>query len=160
MGLQTEQWLQRRPPRLGLELLVRKVHLHHIFLPLHCKGRQLQVGYCIGVTVSGYSRVTKSQSGLESALGSSAVTVMVYADSHFQSYKSGILSNPPTTCSLNHAVLATGYGSNFLKIKNSWGTGWGESGYIRVAKTTSGCGPFGIYYDYPVVPTGTTEVQV
>jgi cathepsin L len=128
--------------------------------PYTARDGSCKSGTASGVTVSGYSRVTKSQSGLESALGSSAVTVMVYADSHFQSYKSGILSNPPTTCSLNHAVLATGYGSSFLKIKNSWGTGWGESGYIRVAKTTSGCGPFGIYYDYPVVPTGTTEVQV
>merc|ERR1712063_122074 len=59
-----------------------------------------------------------------------------------------------TTCSLNHAVLATGYGSNYIKIKNSWGTGWGEAGYIRAGRTTSGCGPFGIWYECPVVPTG------
>jgi cathepsin L len=117
-------------------------------------------GTASGVTVSGYNTVAKSQSGLESALASSSVTVMVYANSQFQSYQSGILSSPPTTCSLNHAVLATGYGSNFWKIKNSWGTGWGEAGYIRFAKTTTGCGPFGLFYDSPVVPTGTTEVAV
>jgi len=113
-----------------------------------------------GVTISGYSTVTKSDSGLASALGSSAVTVMVYADSSFQHYSSGILSNPPTTCSLNHAVLATGYGSNFWKIKNSWGTSWGESGYIRFARTSSGCGPYGLFYDTPTVPTGTTTSTV
>jgi len=110
-------------------------------------------GTASGVTVSGYSRVTKSESGLLSALDKSAVTVMVYADSKFQSYSSGVIT-ASTTCSLNHAVLATGYGSNYIKIKNSWGTGWGEAGYIRAGRTTSGCGPFGIWYDYPVVPTG------
>merc|ERR1712084_186984 len=106
-----------------------------------------------GVTVSGYNRVSKSDSALASALNSGAVTVLVYADSAFQSCSSGILS-APTTCNLNHAVLATGYGSNFWKIKNSWGTGWGEAGYIRFERTTSGCGPFGLFYDYPIVPTG------
>jgi len=110
-------------------------------------------GSASGVTVGGYSRVPKSESGLLSALDSSAVTVMIQADSKFQGYSSGILTGVSTACGLNHAVLATGYGSNFLKIKNSWGTGWGEAGYIRVQRTTSGCGPFGIWYDYPVVPT-------
>merc|ERR1712110_1302085 len=98
--------------------------------------------------------VTKSDSGLASALGSSAVTVMVYADSKFQSYSSGILSGVTTTCSLNHAVLATGYGSNFWKIKNSWGTGWGEAGYIRFQRVTSGCGSYGMFYDYPTTAKG------
>jgi len=113
-------------------------------------------GTASGVTVNGYSRVGKSDSALASALEGSAITVMVYADSSFQHYSSGILTNPPTTCSLNHAVLATGYGSNFFKIKNSWGSSWGEGGFIRFARTTSGCGPYGIVYDYPTTATGTT----
>merc|ERR1711953_355537 len=71
-----------------------------------------KTGTASGVTVSGYKTVTKSDSGLASALGTSAVTVMVYADSSFQHYSSGILTGTSTTCSLNHAVLATGYGSN------------------------------------------------
>lgn len=113
-------------------------------------------GTASGVTIGGYKTVTKSDSGLASALGSSAVTVMVYADSTFQHYSSGILSGVSTTCSLNHAVLATGYGSNFWKIKNSWGTSWGEGGFIRFERTTSGCGPFGLFYDSPVVPTSVS----
>lgn len=42
---------------------------------------------------------------------------------------------------LNHAVLLVGYTSTEWIIKNSWGTGWGVSGYIYVSRTTSyNCG--------------------
>ena len=38
---------------------------------------------------------------------------------------------------MNHAMLAVGFGvengTEFVTIKNSWDTVWGESGYIRVA---------------------------
>ena len=40
---------------------------------------------------------------------------------------------------MNHAVLAVGYhvdmsnpNNSYIKIKNSWGSNWGESGYFRV----------------------------
>ena len=46
-------------------------------------------------------------------------------------YKSGIFSNCGTA--LNHAVQLVGVSSTYWKIKNSWGAGWGESGYIRLA---------------------------
>ena len=33
---------------------------------------------------------------------------------------------------LNHAVLLTGYDSSSnWRIKNSWGVGWGDNGYIK-----------------------------
>ena len=32
-----------------------------------------------------------------------------------------------------HAILAVGYNSNGLLIQNSWGTGWGEGGFKRLA---------------------------
>merc|ERR1712146_73747 len=111
-------------------------------------------GTASGVTISGYKNVQKSDSALASALGSSAVTVTIYADSKFQHYRSGIMTGLSTACNLNHAVLATGYGSNFWKIKNSWGTRWGENGFVRFQRSTSGCGPMGLFYQSPVVPSG------
>jgi len=47
---------------------------------------------------------------------------------------------------LDHAVLAVGYNANqnYWIVKNSWGTSWGESGYIRIAMIGDGPGRCGI----------------
>jgi C1A family cysteine protease len=124
--------------------------------PYTARDGSCKTGTASGVTVTGYSRVSKSDSALASALGTSAITVLVYADSAFQSYRSGVLT-APTTCNLNHAVLATGYSSSYWKIKNSWGSSWGESGYIRFSRTSSGCGSYGMFYDYPTTATGVSS---
>jgi C1A family cysteine protease len=70
-------------------------------------------------------------------------TLDVYTD--FFSYRSGIYSLAPGCCSDSktcpdchyeggHAVLIVGYDDEeeFFIVKNSWGTGWGESGYFRI----------------------------
>ena len=55
-------------------------------------------------------------------------------------YKSGVFD---ANCSEdNHAVILVGYGiselgTEYFKIRNSWGTDWGESGYIRIARNES-----------------------
>lgn len=55
----------------------------------------------------------------------------------FQSYTSGVLDSTACGTSLDHAVLAAGYGVenglNYWLVKNSWGTSWGDNGYIKLA---------------------------
>lgn len=116
-------------------------------------------GAASDVKISGYTSVAQSDSGLASALQSSSVSVTLFADPKFQSYSSGVLTGVATTCSINHAVLATGYGSDYWKIKNSWGSGWGEKGFIRLQRTTAGCGPCGLFKLAPTVPTGVSAAE-
>jgi len=54
----------------------------------------------------------------------------VYND--FMSYSSGYYAY--TTGSLRgyHAVCIVGFDDTGFKVKNSWGTGWGEAGYFRI----------------------------
>merc|ERR1711904_757802 len=58
----------------------------------------------------------------------------------------GIMTGVSTECNLNHAILATGYGPNFWKIKNSWGISWGAQGFAKFERSTAGCGPFGLFF--------------
>lgn len=69
----------------------------------------------------------------------------------FQLYRGGVLSKECGE-TIDHAVLIVGYGSdkgqNYWLIKNSWGTSWGESGYVRLARGIAGPGECGIK-EYP-----------
>ena len=55
-------------------------------------------------------------------------------------YGSGVLDGDCGN-DLDHGVLAVGYGSEedsmYWRIKNSWGTQWGEDGFIRVKRMDS-----------------------
>ncbi|KAK4487495.1 hypothetical protein RD792_005866 [Penstemon davidsonii] len=58
----------------------------------------------------------------------------------FQFYSSGVFTGQCVT-TLNHGVTVVGYGTENGKLKywitkNSWGTTWGEEGYMRLQRDT------------------------
>ena len=62
--------------------------------------------------------------------------------SYFQSYKGGYINNA-SLCgtTVDHAIVAVGYGTNstygdYWIVRNSWGTGWGASGYGNITAST------------------------
>merc|ERR1712226_1242565 len=70
----------------------------------------------------------------------------VHVGSSFQHYSGGIYSDPNCRYGqLNHAVLLVGYnkdswGQGYWIVKNSWGSGWGQGGYIHMKMGENSCG--------------------
>jgi len=79
------------------------------------------------------------EASLAGQLSSLPVSVCVDASGGFQHYSGGVFSGPCGT-QINHAILAVGYTSAYWIVKNSWGTSWGSSGYIFMARGRNLCG--------------------
>jgi len=111
-------------------------------------------------SILGYNQISATFSALKSALLNRPLKVSVYAESTFQSYSSGIAGPGACAGRTNHAVVAVGYGSGYIKIRNSWGTGWGEAGHIRVQDSSScSTGTFDLFARTPIYPQlSTTEL--
>jgi cathepsin L len=89
--------------------------------------------------ITTYTDVTvDDETALETAVVSGCVSVAIEADQYaFQYYSSGVLTGLCGT-SLDHGVLVVGYGTSgsqeYWKVKNSWGTTWGEEGYVLICR--------------------------
>jgi len=85
----------------------------------------------------------KKQADIVARLKYGPLAVAVVANNKFSSYKSGIFSGPCPNAfnQLNHAIILVGYKPNskpnkkdgYYIVQNSWGTSWGEKGFIRLA---------------------------
>ncbi|KAI3714116.1 hypothetical protein L1987_72706 [Smallanthus sonchifolius] len=91
-------------------------------------------------TITGHEDVpANSESALLKAVASQPVSVAIDASgSDFQFYSSGVFTGDCGT-ELDHGVTAVGYGTSddgtkYWLVKNSWGTSWGQVGYILMQR--------------------------
>lgn len=110
-----------------------------------------------GSAPSSYTNVVPgSISALMSAVAQQPVSIAIQANQNaFQYYSGGIITANCGT-EIDHGVLIVGYGTDqgvdYWTIKNSWGTSWGEDGYVRIARSSADmCGVM-MYPSYPVYP--------
>jgi len=98
--------------------------------------------------ITGFTGVGKTDQAHVDAVTKQPLSIGIDASARgFQQYKSGVFSGPCGT-SLNHAVLTVGYNAQAFIVKNSWGTSWGDQGYIQMARNKNVCGMFNVV-NYP-----------
>jgi len=101
------------------------------------------------------------------------VDAAVYVSTAFQNYTGGVFSDASTACNgspcynttTNHAISLVGWGhdatyGDYWILRNSWGSSWGEGGYMRIAVTSARVACSVCYMTYqattPTAPTAST----
>jgi len=93
--------------------------------------------YVVGV--SSYTKVSGETNMANYVLGTGPLSVCVDASS-WNSYNGGIMSSCGNR--VDHCVQAVGVNTGsggYWKVRNSWGTSWGEAGYIRLSYGSNTC---------------------
>jgi len=91
---------------------------------------------------NGVAYVDQDEKSLKEAVAQQPVAVAIHAYiEDFKHYVGGVLDTPDCDGDVDHAVLVVGYGTttegkDFWLLKNQWGDGFGEDGYIRIARNT------------------------
>ena len=110
------------------------------------------------VQTKGYKSISYNHPDLmKDALANQPLSVFVDGSSAvFRTYSSGIFNSPDCGVFSNHCTDVVGWGiegdTEFWIMRNSWGTSWGEKGYMRL-EIISGPGVCGIHKQpqYPLI---------
>ncbi|EPY22055.1 cysteine peptidase A [Strigomonas culicis] len=96
----------------------------------------------VGATINGYFSLQQDEDVLAAYISEYGPIAIAVDATVWQLYFGGVVSYCFGT-NLNHGVLLVGYNDTaetpYWIIKNSWGEGWGEEGYIRIAKGSNQC---------------------
>jgi cathepsin F len=100
----------------------------------------------VKVTISNWQYATQNsdETTMQSNLASwGPLSICVDAEP-WQDYTGGVLMASDCSNQLDHCVQLVGYdmtqSTPFWIVRNSWGTDWGEAGYIRLEYGTNTCG--------------------
>jgi len=100
------------------------------------------------VSITGYNNLPPNDQGaIMSHIAHNGPLAISVAASNFKNYHGGVFDgcSYDENIQLNHAVQLVGWGSengvDFWIVRNSWGSTWGEEGYIRLLREENpGCG--------------------
>merc|ERR1711973_847985 len=100
------------------------------------------------VGLTGYDTMSNDQDAVMHHLANVGPLAVAVDASAFGRYSSGVFAGCDfnSNIGLNHAVVLVGYGTDethgdYWIVRNSWGSSWGEHGYIRMQRqATAQCG--------------------
>ncbi|KPA82923.1 cysteine peptidase A (CPA) (CPA) [Leptomonas pyrrhocoris] len=96
----------------------------------------------VGATISSHVAIAQDEAAIAAWLEQHGPISIAVDASTWQFYFGGVVSNCFSQ-QLNHGVLLVGHNDSadppYWIVKNSWGTSWGEKGYIRLEKGSNQC---------------------
>lgn len=126
----------------------------------YTSGRTVQPGKCnavscpiVNVGIKSVTKVEPNEFLLMVAIAKQPVAVAVVGgNAVWKQYTGGVVESCPTT-ELDHAVLAVGYDDKSFRLRNQWGSAWGDKGYINLKRAgdQSACGVVNKLNVYPVL---------
>lgn len=140
----------------------------------YTSGHSVMPGECPGslpcspkVSVAAYKGTWGDEKAFEAAVARQPVAAAIAAGGKaFQFYKKGIFDDASCGTAVDHAILLVGFGTDvasptpdYWRLKNSWGTSWGEKGFMQLARGKNQCGiaseaawPVGVHNAPPMPP--------
>jgi cathepsin L len=102
---------------------------------------------CLGTSISGFVRIPQGdeQALTEAVASIGPISVCIDANhTGFQHYSDGIYGDDACSqINTDHCVAIVGYGSengqDYFILRNSWGSDWGEQGYMRMVRGKNMC---------------------
>lgn len=115
----------------------------------------------VGATDKGFTDIPQGdEEAMKQAVATIGPVSVAIDASHesFQFYSSGVYVEPQCDSEqLDHGVLVVGYGTDeasnqdYWIVKNSWGTSWGDQGYIKMARNMKNHCGIATASSYPLV---------
>jgi C1A family cysteine protease len=120
----------------------------------HCQIGPLQPKKPKVVHISGHETPTKSknETAMQAYVANTAPLSVAVAADTWQDYLNGVITTHDqcgcAKCHVDHAVIADGYNNMTLAngtsveywiVRNSWGSNWGEKGYVYVQRGANVC---------------------
>ena len=116
---------------------------------------ECQFNYKFAVTTdTGYQQLLACEINLKNAVATiGPLSAAIFMADSFYHYSGGIYNEPYCIGDFDHAVLVVGFGSDkgndYWLVKNSWGTDWGENGYIKMSRNKNNQCGIASYVTFP-----------